>query len=87
MTSTYVHVDITFANRPPMTLLISNGSATEVAERLAVVLGQTLPGTDIRLDLDPRSFHLKGTGYIEQANRSRVANIALRGAAEMRVAS
>lgn len=75
-----VHIDFT-DRRPDMHITIPNRSATEVAEYLARMLGTIVPATDIRLDLDQRSFRLRGAGTIEDEHRWVVATIQMRGAA------
>lgn len=75
-----VHIDFT-DQRPDMNITIPNRTATDVAEYLARMLGTIVPNTDIRLDLNQRSFQLRGAGTIEDADRRVVATIQMRGAA------
>lgn len=80
----WITVLIDFPQRAAMELLVPNRAASEVAEYLAGVLGTVTPNTDIRLDLDPRSWQLIGTGRIETWDRRVVGTIRMRGATSLR---
>lgn len=83
-TPAWITVLIDFPQHPAMELLVPNRAASEVAEYLAGVLGTVTPNTDIRLDLDPRSWQLIGTGRIETWDRRVVGTIRMRGATRLR---